>query len=326
MKNESLEGKTVVITGGSSGVGRAVAEAFAKERANIVLAARGEEGLKEAVNLCRNSGAHTIGVPTDVSVYEDVKNLAEKALEITGEIDVWVNNAGVMASGKMEEIPIEVSQQVIKTNLFGYMHGAHVMLPVFKKQEHGILINNVSIGAFMPAPYSAVYSATKTGIKGMMDCIQGEVSGFSDIHICNIYPQVQRSTGNMHSAKYSGLDFKIPPFAADPRDTAAEFVKLAKNPAKDRYPDLTSRLIKNVYSLFPKTVINTASAGMRVLMNIKDAPADAGNVLEPSDDPHQIYGETMLPVPSDKTKNTAALIAGVAVSYVVLSKIFSRNN
>jgi short-subunit dehydrogenase len=153
-----------------------------------------------------------------------------KALQFNGRIDIWINNAGVMASGKFEEIPIELNEQVIKTNLFGYMHGAYSVLPIFKKQQEGILINNISIGGFMPAPYSAAYSSAKFGIRGMMECLHGELSDFPHIHICNLYPQIQRSTGNMHSAKYSGLDFKIPPFAADPRDTAASIVQLAKHP------------------------------------------------------------------------------------------------
>jgi short-subunit dehydrogenase len=310
-EQKNLSGKTVVITGGSSGVGRAAAEAFALEGCNIVVAARGKEALDETVALCRDLGVSAMAVPTDVSIAGDVQNLANKALQFNGRIDIWVNNAGVMSSGKFEEIPMDINEQVIKTNLFGYMHGAYSALPVFKKQEEGILINNVSIGGFMPAPYSAVYSSTKFGIRGLMECLHGEISDFPQIHICNIYPQIQRSTGNMHSAKYSGLDFKIPPFAADPRDTAAKMVELAKNPKKDLFPDFTSMVLKNVYGLFPKPLINSASAVMRLMMKVKNAPSDSGNILEPSSEPHRIYGETMLPAPSRKTK--MALLAGLGL-------------
>lgn len=315
---QSLRGKTVVITGGSSGVGRAAAEAFALEGCNIVVAARGKEALDETVDLCRDLGVAALAVPTDVSIAADVQNLANKALQFNGRIDIWINNAGVMASGKFEEIPMDVNEQVIKTNLFGYMHGAYSALPIFKKQEEGVLINNVSIGGFMPAPYSAVYSATKFGIRGMMECLHGEISDFPSVYICNLYPQIQRSTGNMHSAKFSGLDFKIPPFAADPRDTAAKFVELAKNPQKDMFPDVTSKLLTGMYRLFPKPVINTASAGMRLMMKLKNAPSDSGNVLEPSTQPHKIYGETMLPVPSKKTRLAVLAGLGLGLAYMFL--------
>jgi short-subunit dehydrogenase len=324
--HESLKGKTVVITGGSSGVGRAAAEAFALEGCNIVVAARGKEALDETVSLCRDLGVAALGVPTDVSIAADVQNLANKALQFNGRIDIWINNAGVMASGKFEEIPMDLNEQVIKTNLFGYMHGAYSVLPIFKKQQDGILINNISIGGFMPAPYSAVYSATKFGIRGMMECLHGEISNFPNVHICNLYPQIQRSTGNMHSAKFSGLDFKIPPFAADPRDTAAKFVELAKNPQKELFPDITSRLLTGIYQLFPKPIINTASAGMRMMMKLKNAPSDPGNVMEPSPEPHRIYGDTMLPVPSKKTGLAVMAGLGLGLAFMFLKLKSSSEN
>ncbi|WP_316737505.1 SDR family NAD(P)-dependent oxidoreductase [Pedobacter aquatilis] len=307
-----LLGKTVIITGASSGVGLATAEAFANAGCNLVLAARGELPLQNAVDYCESLGVRAIGVPTDVSNYDEIQNLIEQALSFSGTIDFWVNNAGVMASGKFDEIPIEVSHQVVKTNLLGYMNAAHSIIPVFKMQGFGVLINNVSIGGFMPAPYSAVYSATKFGIKGMMECIQGELSAEANIHVCNLYPQIQRSTGNMHSAKYSGLDFKIQPFAADPKDTASALLKLALSPKKDKFPDFSSWALKTMHSIFPKLLVNTASGGMRVLMHVKDGKPTAGNVLEPSAPPHQIYGESLIPEPSKKA--TLALGIGLALS------------
>lgn len=320
----SLAGKTVVITGGSSGVGRATVEAFALEGCNVVIASRGQEALDETVSLCRDLGVIALGVPTDVSVADDVQKLAEEALQFNGRIDIWVNNAGVMSSGKFEEIPMAINEQVIKTNLFGYMHGAYSVLPIFKKQEEGILINNVSIGGFMPAPYSAVYSSTKFGIRGMMEGLQGEVSDFANIHICNLFPQIQRSTGNAHSAKFSGLDFKVPPFAADPRDTAAKIVELAKNPRKGLFPDIQSLIIKNLYGLFPKTIMNTASATMRTMMKIKNAEPTPGNIMWPSPKPHRIYGETSLPVPSRKTKLALMAGIGLGLSYMIIKNNTSK--
>lgn len=312
----SIRHKTVVITGASSGVGRAAAEAFAKESCYLILAARGKEALDETVAICESLGASAIAVPTNVSDYREVEQLAEKALETTGSIDFWVNNAGVMATGKYEETPIEVIDQVIKTNLLGYMHGARAVLPIFKKQGHGILINNISIGGWMPAPYGAAYSASKYGIRGMVECLQGEVSDEPDIHIVALYPSIQRSTGNMHSAKYSGLDFKIPPTAADPRKLADEMVAMAKNPKKSKFTDWSSLLMKTAYSLFPKAVINTTSAGLRLLMKDNSETDTDGNILTTSKHPMQIYGETILPVPSKKTKIMLAGVLATAALFI----------
>lgn len=315
----SISQKTVVITGASSGVGLAAAEAFAKEGCNLVLAARGKEALDETVAICEALGASAIAVPTNVSEFKEVEHLAEKALEVNGSIDFWINNAGVMATGKFEETPIEVIDQVIKTNLLGYMHGARTVLPIFKKQKHGVLINNISIGGWMPAPYGTAYSASKYGIRGMVECLQGEVSDEPDIHIVGLYPSIQRSTGNMHSAKYSGLDFKIPPTASDPKKLAAAMVEMAKNPRKSKFTDWSSLFMRTAYGLFPKTVINSTSAALRLLMKEDNNTDTDGNVLTQSKNPMRIYGETILPVPSEKTKKI--MLAGLlgAAALVIIS-------
>ncbi|MDE5518202.1 MULTISPECIES: SDR family NAD(P)-dependent oxidoreductase [Elizabethkingia] len=312
---QTLLRKTVVITGSSSGVGRAAAEAFALEGCNIVIVARGQKGIDEVVELCKGLGVEVLGISADTSIATDIERVAEETLSRFGRIDIWVNNAGVMASGKFEEIPMEIHEQVIKTNLFGYMHGAYNAIKIFKKQNEGILINNVSIGGYMPAPYSSVYSATKYGIKGMMDGLQGEISNYANIHVCNLYPQLQKSTGNLHSAKYSGFKMGIPPIASDPRDTAAKMVELARKPKKDLFPDFRSYAITSIYRLFPKEVINTASAGVRLMMKIKNGPEVSGNILKPSQDPHKIYGRP--PLNTSKNIKVAVLI-GIVAGFAVI--------
>lgn len=324
MKNEEIQyrelrGKTVVITGGTSGVGRAAAEAFALEGCNVVIGARGQEGLDETVALCHDLGVVALGVQTDVSDAAQVQHLAEQALQFNGRIDYWVNNAGVMASGKFEDIPVETTDQVVKTNLLGFMHGAHAVLPIFKKQKEGVLINNVSIGGWMPAPYSTAYSSTKFGIRGMVEGLQGELSNEPNIHVVGLYPGIQRSTGNMHSAKYSGLNFKIPPFSSDPRALAAQMVKAAKNPKKSIITDGYARIMKVMYGIFPETIINTASAALRMAMKPNANTDTDGNVNYPSKDPHRIYGEMAVKLPSKKTQTIAVMALGAVIGYFYFS-------
>lgn len=316
----NLQGKLVVITGASSGVGRAAAEAFAAEGCNIIAVARGSKGINDVVEYCRGLNIKAIGVSADMSNAKDVEKVTAEALAMGEKIDIWVNNAGVMASGKFEEIPLEIHQQVIKTNLFGYMHGAYNAVKVFKEQNEGILINNISIGGFMPAPYSAVYSASKYGIRGMMECLQGELSNHKDIHICNLYPQLQNSTGNLHSAKYSGFDMKISFLASDPRDTAAKMIELAKHPKKDLFPDFRSATITNLYRLFPKTIINTASAAVRTKMDFNDTKKDnPGNVLEKSKEPLRVYGNP--PTKSNQNLGVTMLAGlGLGIGLLLISK------
>ncbi len=317
----SLKGKTVVITGASSGVGKATAEAFAMEGCNLVLAARGKEALDEAANDCRNLGTIALSIPTDVSDAEQVQNLTNEALKLNGRIDVWVNNAGVMASGKFEEIPIETTEQVIKTNLIGYINCAHSVLPIFKKQKEGVLLNNVSIGGYIPAPYSSAYSATKFGIRGMIQGLRAEISNYPNIHISALYPGLQRSTGNMHSSKYSGLDFKISPLAADPKVMADAMVRTAKRPKKNVYPNLSSWPLINIYRLFPDFIGATAAAAMRLMMKKNTETDTDGNVLSPSKGSMQIYGETSLPPLSENTKKAILIGAAFVTSFMIVKGV-----
>lgn len=324
METQSLEGKTVVITGASSGVGKAAAEAFAMEGCNLVLASRGEEALDKAVEMCRELGAVALGVPTDVSDADQVQALAEKAKQFNGRIDIWVNNAGVMATGKIEDMPSTVLDQIIKTNLLGYLHGAHAVIPIFKEQGDGVLINNISIGGKMPAPYGTAYSASKFGIQGMVEALRGEVSDHPNIHICALYPGVQRSTGNMNAAKYSGYNTKIPPISFDPRDLAQSMVSVAKKPRNSVFTDWSSMVLNTMHSIIPGPMAKLSAAMVRLNMRFGDQSETNGNVMVPSSKPHQIYGETMLPVPSKTTKNALLVGTLLGIGAVMIRRRFSN--
>lgn len=323
MKNQRRPpffGETVVITGASSGVGKATAEAFAEQGADLVLAARGEDALKETAELCRKLGATVIAVPTDTSVAEDVQNLVKQAIEFSGKIDYWVNNAGVLAFGKFEEIPVDVTDQIVKTNLLGYMHAAHAVLPVFKKQKKGVLLNNISIGGWMPAPYGTAYTASKFGVRGMVETLQGEVSDFPDIHICALYPGFQKSSGIEHAANYSGIKLSTPPPSFDPRKLASAIVKTAKNPKEVIYPDWSAIVFKNLYEMVPGIIRYVSSAGMRIVM--KNANKDnktGGNVLEPSEGNMGIDGKTMFSFPKKTLLWAGAGIIGAMAAGLLLS-------
>ncbi|MEG0761036.1 SDR family oxidoreductase [Chryseobacterium sp.] len=315
LNNISLQGKTVVITGGSSGVGRAAAEAFALEGCNVVIAARGEQALDNTVKLLHNLGAVALAVKTDVSNADEVENLAEQALRFNGRIDIWINNAGVMATGKFEDMSADAIDQVIKTNLLGYIHGAHTVLPIFKKQSDGILINNISIGGWVPTPFGTAYSASKYGIRGMVEALQGEITDFPNIHVCSLYPGMQKSTGNSHSAKYSGLDFKVPPGASDPRDLAQMMVKRAKNPKVHTLPDFSAFMMKNFYKVFPKLFTSLSFGAVKMMMKPEKNKDTNGNIFVPSSGEAKIYGPTVLPKITKQTKiiTAGALVVGAAI-------------
>jgi len=124
----------VVITGASSGLGRATAHAFAKKGAKLVLGARGKTGLAAGLDECRRLGANAVSQTFDASDATSVEVLRETAVEAFGRIDVWVNCAAILALGLFEKTPPDVFRRVIETNVLGYANGARCALAQFRAQ------------------------------------------------------------------------------------------------------------------------------------------------------------------------------------------------
>jgi NAD(P)-dependent dehydrogenase (short-subunit alcohol dehydrogenase family) len=222
--------KVVVLTGASSGIGRATALAFAEEGARLVLAARGREALGAVAVECRAAGADVLAVPTDVTDAAAVRQLAEDAIRHFGAVDVWINNVGVGAIGRFELTPIESHRRVIEANLLGHLHGAYAVLPHFRQRGRGTLINMISIGGFVPAPYAAAYTASKFGLRGLSESLRAELSDAPGIHVCEVYPTFVDTPGVSHGANYTGRRVRPTPPLLDPRRVAAVLVSLARSP------------------------------------------------------------------------------------------------
>lgn len=137
----SLRDSVAVITGASSGIGRATALKMAQAGATVVVAARSEGPLRQVASQCAKLSSRAIAVPTDVADATAVQALAERAITTFGRIDVWVNNAAVSVIARFEDTPIESLRRVIETNLLGYINGARAVLACFREQGNGVLIN-----------------------------------------------------------------------------------------------------------------------------------------------------------------------------------------
>jgi short-subunit dehydrogenase len=310
-----LNQKVVVITGASSGVGLAAALEFAAKGATLVLAARREQALADVVQECETLGGKAIAVPTDITDADAVKSLAAAAIDFGGRIDVWINNAGVLAAGEFSKTPVEIHDRVIEINLKGYVHGAYAVMPYFMRQKYGVLINNISVGGWIPTPYAVGYTASKYGLRGYSEALKGELINWPDIHVCDLYPAFLDTPGIQHAANYTDVELKPAPPVFDPQRVAKAMVKLSQYPRSVSCPDLFAPFLKLSYSLFPRLfrTIESTIIG-KYIRNAEPIASTSGNVLDPVNYGSSVHGGWRSVNQKPKTALKSALVlAGVAI-------------
>lgn len=231
---EQIAGRTFVVTGASSGVGRGVALKLASYGANVVLAARRAEVLDDVAAQARAAGGQPLVVPTDVSRPDQVERLAGAAVERFGRIDVWVNDAAVAAIGRFEDIPVEDHARVVDVNLKGYLYGSHAALRQFRRQGFGTLVNVASVEGRVPLAYHASYAATKSAILGFGAALNQELrlSGTDTIKVASVLPWALDTPFWEHTANYSGGTPRIYTMD-DPKGTVDAVVWVAIHPTKE---------------------------------------------------------------------------------------------
>lgn len=161
-----LQDKVAVVTGGTRGLGRAIAEAFAGEGASVVVASRSADSVERAVAELSEAGHSASGLACDVGDQAQVAALAEYARATFGGFDVWVNNAGVSGVfGPTLRVPSERFEQVLRTNTLGVYYGSAVAMRYFTARGHGKLINMLGRGDRKPAPFQSAYGSSKSWVR-----------------------------------------------------------------------------------------------------------------------------------------------------------------
>jgi NADP-dependent 3-hydroxy acid dehydrogenase YdfG len=173
-RTDPIAGKTVIVTGASSGIGHATAAMLAGRGAAVVLAARRRERIDVLAKEIVDAGGRAIAVPTDVVSAEDVHALVERAVDECGGVDVFVNNAGVARLGRLDHLDVADWSAMIDVNVRGLLHGLAAVLPVFRRQGHGHVVTTVSTSGLTITPTMAVYAATKNAARTIMAGLRTE--------------------------------------------------------------------------------------------------------------------------------------------------------
>jgi NAD(P)-dependent dehydrogenase (short-subunit alcohol dehydrogenase family) len=196
LDQESLEGKVAVITGASTGIGRATATVLAREGMRLVLASRRPDRLELAVTELRASGAQVLGVPTDVSQYDEVQGLANKAKSEFGQVDVAFFNAGISGGSSLLDVDLDAWQRSVGTNVFGLLHGIKAFLPLVNQQGTGgsLLATSSGAGVHGTSYKTATYAMTKSAQLTIMEALYGQLrDAGSKLHVGIVLPPLTRT-------------------------------------------------------------------------------------------------------------------------------------
>ena len=232
---KELRGKVAVITGAGSGIGRALAGAFADEGCRLALVDVAEKGLQETAGALRGRGARVSTHVADVSDRGRMKALPAEIEAEHGAIDLLFNNAGITINKSFEDSPLEELDLVMGVNLWGVIYGCHYFLPYLKKRPEAHIVNTSSLAGFLGLPLQASYCLTKAAVKSLSESLRAELAGHG-IGVTSIHPGTIRTNilraaaprSGVHQARTEALAHLMERFGMPPEKLARRVVKATK--------------------------------------------------------------------------------------------------
>jgi short-subunit dehydrogenase len=291
-KLKKLADQVVVITGASSGIGLATAEAAAEQGAKVVLAARSERTLNDTVKKINASGGHAVAVPCDVSDRKQVDRLAEQAVSRFGRIDTWVNVAGLGLYGRLDEVSDEDNRRLFDVNFWGVVNGSLAALPRLK-EKGGALINVGSEVSESYAPLLGMYTASKHAVKGFTDALRVEVEDVdkAPVSITLIEPTAVDTPFPQHARNYMRQEPKLPEPMIEPKQVADSILDAAVKPAREKRVGTRAKLSTTLSHLVPG-MADKMAAGQVDKLHYDERPRHPEGALNQPSEATGVAGRT----------------------------------
>jgi short-subunit dehydrogenase len=274
-KRSTFRDAVVVITGASSGVGRATALAFAAQGACLVLASRSQEALAEVERDCRQQGGRVLVVPTDIADPAAVERLARLAVQRFARIDVWVEAVAVGIAGPLGSESVDEIRRLVDTNVFGAVLCTRAALATFKSQGNGILVIVGSLLSLFPNPLVPLYSLTKFAIRGLALNLQQTVAGHPGIRVCLVLPGPVDTPFFQRAANHVGRQLRAIPPACAPERVAATILACARRPRRQATTGVVAHLALTAHRIAPRATESFVARWSATLIT-KSAPAPPG--------------------------------------------------
>lgn len=285
--------RVVLITGASSGIGRATAHRLAGRGDHLVLVARSEQPLRDTALECEAAGAgSTLVITADVAVQKDVDEAVSTTLARHGRLDAVVQSAGVVGYGDFLDIPAPVFDAVLATNVIGSANVSRSALRVMHDQGHGSLVLLSSVIGYIAVPRMSPYVISKWAVRALARELQLENRDRAHIHISCISPGSVDTPIYLQGATYAGAVGRPPPPVISPERVASSIESTLNRPRHTVHVGPVNRIMQLGFSLTPKLydVLIGPLAGVATLEASPTEPT-TGNVLEPQPTLDRLHGE-----------------------------------
>ncbi|MCC5663872.1 SDR family oxidoreductase [Nostoc sp. CHAB 5784] len=255
MQLKPINQQVVSVVGASSGIGRITALEFARRGAKVVVSARGESKLKSLVEEIRRFGGEATYIVADVEVFDQVKAIADKTVEVYGRLDTWVHVPAIGIFATFDNTTPEEFKHVIDVDLMGQVYGAMAALPHLKREGRGALIHVSSMEGTRSLPYQSAYSAAKHGVEGFIEAMRVELQHEKwPISVTSVKPAVINTPfWNNGLTKLGVKPAGIPPYY-EPKLVADAILYVAEHPTRDYLVGDVAKILDLVQRISPPLV------------------------------------------------------------------------